>query len=161
MGRHLGGGLDLADLNAAGGGAALRFTRPTPRYMPAPDTAPWGWNRLTGSAVLPGGGGPVVWDFGSAAGHHQLYNPWLDHTPGEPTPAGAASTGARAGVSTLRGAFHPTPATVRAALAFLASGAHPWGRLIPHRRGADGAPPLRADPPRDFLKAAVVPTLTA
>jgi L-iditol 2-dehydrogenase len=62
---------------------------------------------------------------------------------------------------TLRGAFHHTPATVRAALAFLASGAHPWERLITHRVGLDGVAALLADPPRDFLKAAVVPTLSA
>jgi L-iditol 2-dehydrogenase len=58
---------------------------------------------------------------------------------------------------TLRGAFHHTPATVRAALAFLASGAHPWERLITHRVGLDGVSALFADPPRDYLKAAVVP----
>ena len=34
---------------------------------------------------------------------------------------------------TLRGAFHHTPATVRAALVFLARGAYPWGRLITRR----------------------------
>ena len=49
----------------------------------------------------------MVWDFGSAARHHQLYNPWLDHTDGPPTPEGARATGARAGISTLRGALHP------------------------------------------------------
>src|SRR5690554_8171765 len=38
----------------------------------------------------------LIWDFGSAARHHQIYNPWLD---GEKR--------ARAGISTLRGAFHP------------------------------------------------------
>jgi L-iditol 2-dehydrogenase len=58
---------------------------------------------------------------------------------------------------TLRGAFHHTPATVRAALAFLASGAYPWERLITHRIGLDGVAALLADPPRDYLKAAVVP----
>jgi len=58
---------------------------------------------------------------------------------------------------TLRGAFHHTPATVRAALAFLASGAYPWERLITHRVGLDGVADLLADPPRDYLKAAVVP----
>ena len=58
---------------------------------------------------------------------------------------------------TLRGAFHHTPATVRAALAFLASGAYPWERLITHRVGLDGVAALLADPPRDYLKAAVVP----
>jgi L-iditol 2-dehydrogenase len=58
---------------------------------------------------------------------------------------------------TLRGAFHHTPATVRAALGFLASGAYPWERLITHRVGLEGVAALLADPPRDYLKAAVVP----
>jgi L-iditol 2-dehydrogenase len=58
---------------------------------------------------------------------------------------------------TLRGAFHHTPATVRAALAFLASGAYPWERLITHQVGLEGVAALLADPPRDYLKAAVVP----
>ena len=58
---------------------------------------------------------------------------------------------------TLRGAFHHTPRHVRAALAFLASGAYPWERLITHRIGLDELPGLLADPPRDLLKAAVYP----
>ena len=39
---------------------------------------------------------------------------------------------------TLRGAFHHAPRHVRAALAFLASGAYPWERLITHRVGLEG-----------------------
>lgn len=62
---------------------------------------------------------------------------------------------------TLRGAFHHTPATVRAALAFLGSGARPWERLITHRVGLEGVAMLLNDPPRDYLKAAVFPTLSA
>ncbi|MGZ8783176.1 MAG: zinc-dependent alcohol dehydrogenase [Gaiellaceae bacterium] len=58
---------------------------------------------------------------------------------------------------TLRGAFHHAPRHVRAALAFLASGAYPWSRLITHRVGLAGVAALLADPPRDYLKAAVVP----
>ena len=58
---------------------------------------------------------------------------------------------------TLRGSFHHTPATVRAALGFLASGAYPWERLVTHRVLLDDLPELFADPPRDLLKAAVVP----
>jgi L-iditol 2-dehydrogenase len=58
---------------------------------------------------------------------------------------------------TLRGAFHHTPRHVRAALAFLASGAHPWERLVTHRVGLEGVAGVFADPPRDLLKAAVVP----
>jgi L-iditol 2-dehydrogenase len=59
---------------------------------------------------------------------------------------------------TLRGAFHHSPRHVRAALAFLASGAYPWARLVTHRVGLDGVAALLADPPRDYLKAAVVPS---
>jgi Xaa-Pro aminopeptidase len=36
-------------------------------------------DKLIRFAVLPRGGEPVIWDFGSAAKHHQLYNPWLDY----------------------------------------------------------------------------------
>jgi len=58
---------------------------------------------------------------------------------------------------TLRGAFHHTPRTVRAALAFLASGARPWERLLTHEVGLEGVAALFADPPRDYLKAVVRP----
>jgi L-iditol 2-dehydrogenase len=58
---------------------------------------------------------------------------------------------------TVRGAFHHTPATVRAALAFLASGAYPWERLLTHEVGLEGVAALFADPPRDYLKAVVRP----
>jgi L-iditol 2-dehydrogenase len=57
---------------------------------------------------------------------------------------------------TVRGSFHHTPAKVRAALGFLASGAYPWERLITHRVLLDDLPALFADPPPDLLKAAVV-----
>jgi L-iditol 2-dehydrogenase len=57
---------------------------------------------------------------------------------------------------TLRGAFHHTPRHVRAALAFLASGAYPWERLVTHRVGLEQVSALFADPPPDLLKAAVV-----
>ncbi len=58
---------------------------------------------------------------------------------------------------TLRGAFHHTPRHVRAALAFLGSGAYPWELLVTHRVGLEGVAALFADPPRDLLKAAVIP----
>jgi L-iditol 2-dehydrogenase len=58
---------------------------------------------------------------------------------------------------TIRGSFHHTPATVRAALGFLASGAYPWERLVTHRVSLEELPALFAGPPRDLLKAAVVP----
>jgi L-iditol 2-dehydrogenase len=58
---------------------------------------------------------------------------------------------------TVRGAFHHTPRHVRAALAFLASGAYPFELLVTHRVGLEGVAALLADPPRDYLKAAVIP----
>ena len=69
-------------------------------------------DKLIRFALLPRGGEPVIWDFGSAAKHHQLYNPWLDYDrePGDRELSEAArsgTSGARAGISTLRGAFHP------------------------------------------------------
>jgi L-iditol 2-dehydrogenase len=58
---------------------------------------------------------------------------------------------------TVRGSFHHTPATVRAALGFLASGAYPWERLVTHRVLLADLPALFADPSRGLLKAAVTP----
>src|SRR6266700_1266642 len=88
-------------------GALLSFDMPNTRYMTATHIGTWAMDKLIRFALLPRNGEPVVWDFGSAARHHQLYNPWLDHSPGPPTAEGAARTGARAGISTLRGAFSP------------------------------------------------------
>jgi L-iditol 2-dehydrogenase len=58
---------------------------------------------------------------------------------------------------TLRGAFHHTPRAVRRALAFLATGARPWERLVTHEVALEGVPALFADPPRDLIKAVVRP----
>jgi Xaa-Pro dipeptidase len=88
-------------------GALLSFDFGNIRYMTATHIGTWGMDKLVRFALLPRGGEPVVWDFGSAARHHQIYNPWLDHSEGPPTPEGARATGARAGISTLRGALHP------------------------------------------------------
>lgn len=57
----------------------------------------------------------------------------------------------------LVGSFHHTPRHVRAALGFLASGAVPFDRLVTHRVGLEGVAALLADPPEDYLKAAVIP----
>src|SRR5689334_555608 len=96
-----------AELERSELGALLSFDFANIRYMTSTHIGTWAMDKLIRFALLPRGGEPVVWDFGSAARHHQLYNPWLDHTGGPATPEGAARTGARAGISTLRGAFHP------------------------------------------------------
>jgi threonine dehydrogenase-like Zn-dependent dehydrogenase len=57
----------------------------------------------------------------------------------------------------LRGSLQHSPRTVRAALAFLASGAHPWERLVTHQIGLEEVPALLEDPPPDLIKAAVIP----
>ena len=96
-----------AELERSELGALLSFDFTNIRYMTSTHIGTWAMDKLIRFALLPRGGEPIVWDFGSAARHHQLYNPWLDHTDGPATPEGAARTGARAGISTLRGAFHP------------------------------------------------------
>jgi Xaa-Pro dipeptidase len=96
-----------AQLDRSELGAVLSFDFANIRYMTSTHIGTWAMDKLIRFALLPRGGEPIIWDFGSAARHHQLYNPWLDHTEGPATPDGAARTGARAGISTLRGAFHP------------------------------------------------------
>jgi Xaa-Pro dipeptidase len=59
----------------------------------------WAMDKLIRFALLTRDGQPIVWDFGSAARHHQLYNPWLANEDG--------TSRSRPGISTLRGAFHP------------------------------------------------------
>ena len=93
-------------------GALLAFDFSNIRYMTSTHIGTWAMDKLIRFAVLPRGGPPVIWDFGSAAKHHQLYNPWLDYErdPGDREVSAAARagrSGARAGISTLRGAFHP------------------------------------------------------
>jgi Xaa-Pro aminopeptidase len=89
-------------LDASELGAVLAFDFTNIRYMTATHIGTWAVDKLIRFALLVRGGEPVVWDIGSAARHHQLYAPWLDHPSDERNPSGA-----RAGISTLRGAFHP------------------------------------------------------
>jgi Xaa-Pro aminopeptidase len=86
-------------------GALLTFDFHNIRYMTATHIGTWGMDKMIRFALLPRGGDPVLWDFGSAARHHQLYAPWLD----EPHDAAGRGPhyGARAGISTLRGAISP------------------------------------------------------
>ena len=63
----------------------------------------WARDKLTRYALLAGDGEPYVWDFGSAAKHHQLYAPWLQHDH------------CRAGMLGLRGAIRPEGGLFRGA----------------------------------------------
>ena len=85
-----------AELERSELGGLLTFDFSNIRYLTATHIGTWAMDKLIRFAVLPRGGEPVLWDFGSAARHHQLFDPWLD-----------GPKRARAGISTLRGAFHP------------------------------------------------------
>jgi Xaa-Pro aminopeptidase len=85
-----------AELDRSELGALLTFDFHNIRYMTATHIGTWAMDKLIRFALLARGGQPIVWDFGSAARHHQLYAPWLEGTKG-----------ARAGLSTLRGAIPP------------------------------------------------------
>ena len=76
-------------------GALLCFDMGNIRYITATHIGTWAADKLNRFCLLPQGDEPIMWDFGSAARHHQMYNPWL----GEGR--------SRAGISTLRGAMSP------------------------------------------------------
>src|SRR3954465_4052966 len=76
-------------------GALLCFDMTNLRSIPAPHMGTWAADKLNRFCLLPQGDEPIMWDFGSAARHHQLYNPWL------------GDGRSRAGISTMRGAMSP------------------------------------------------------
>jgi Xaa-Pro aminopeptidase len=72
-------------------GALLCFDMANIRYITATHIGTWAMDKLIRFCLLPQGDEPIMWDFGSAARHHSLYNPWL------------GDERSRAGISTLRG----------------------------------------------------------
>ena len=97
-----------AELEKSSLGALLCFDFHNIRYMTATHIGTWAMDKMIRFAVLPRGGAPVLWDFGSAARHHQLHTPWLDDAHGDDPSGTNVGRGARAGLSTLRGALGPT-----------------------------------------------------
>jgi Xaa-Pro aminopeptidase len=85
-----------AELAASELGGLLCFDMANIRYITATHIGTWAADKLNRFCLLPQNDEPIMWDFGSAARHHQLYNPWLD---GEQR--------SRAGISTMRGAMSP------------------------------------------------------
>jgi len=73
-------------------GALLCFDMANIRYLTATHIGTWAIDKLIRFCLLPQDDEPIMWDFGSAARHHALYNPWL------------GDDRSRAGISTLRGA---------------------------------------------------------
>ncbi len=75
-------------------GALLCFDMNNVRYITATHIGTWAMDKLARFTLLPQDAEPILWDFGSAARHHQLYCPWLGER-------------SRAGISMLRGAMSP------------------------------------------------------
>ena len=98
-------------------GSLLAFDFANIRYMSATHIGTWAMDKLIRFSLITRNSDPIVWDFGSAAKHHSLYNPWLDtttsemdadpHAPHHGAVRPRAESGSRAGISTLRGAFNP------------------------------------------------------
>jgi len=80
-------------LEASDLGALLLFDQNNIRYVTSTHIGEWARDKSARCVLLPRGGDPVLWDFGSAARHHQLYAPWLPESSW------------RAGVSSMRGAM--------------------------------------------------------
>src|SRR2546423_382167 len=74
-------------------GAVLLFDPNNIRYVTSTHIGEWARDKNARYVLLARGSDPILWDFGSAARHHQLYAPWL---PPE---------NFRAGVTPMRGAM--------------------------------------------------------
>ena len=83
-----------AELERSSLGAVLAFDFSNIRYASATHIGTWAMDKLVRFSLLPQDDEPILWDFGSAARHHQIYCPWLGER-------------SRAGISTLRGATNP------------------------------------------------------
>ncbi len=106
-----------AQLDRSEVGALLAFDFANIRYASATHIGTWAIDKLIRFCLVTRHSDPIVWDFGSAAKHHDLFNPWLHethmeadadpHAPHHGATRPRAESGARAGISTLRGAFPP------------------------------------------------------
>ena len=84
-----------AALEASDLGALLLFDDNNVRYITSTKIGEWARDKLSRWVLLPRGGDPILWDFGSAAVHHRLYSPWL------------RPENCRAGVIGMRGTVEP------------------------------------------------------
>ncbi|HEY6766162.1 MAG TPA: M24 family metallopeptidase [Candidatus Sulfotelmatobacter sp.] len=75
-------------------GALLCFDMNNVRYLTSTHIGTWAQDKANRFTLLPQNDEPILWDFGSAAKHHQLNCPWLGER-------------SRPGISMLRGAMTP------------------------------------------------------
>jgi Xaa-Pro aminopeptidase len=101
-------------------GALLLFDPNNLRYVTSTAIGTWERDKNIRFALVFRDDDPILWDFGSAAKHHQLYCPWLPETSW------------RAWVPPMRGAM-PDATGIPDALAGMI-----WTEL--HERGLDGEP---------------------
>jgi Xaa-Pro aminopeptidase len=84
-----------AALNESDLGALLLFDPNNIRYVTSTHIGEWARDKNARFVLLQRNADPILWDFGSAARHHQLYAPWLPESSW------------RAGVTAMRGAMPP------------------------------------------------------
>jgi Xaa-Pro aminopeptidase len=94
-----------AALDASELGALLLFDINNVRYVSATMIGEWARDKVARYVLLTRGGEPIVWDFGSAARHHQLFAPWI------------RPENSRAGMLGLRGAVAPDAGLIASAVA--------------------------------------------
>src|SRR6266516_3789533 len=82
-----------ASLRDSSLGSVLLFDQNNIRYVTSTHIGEWARDKSARCVLLPREGDPVLWDFGSAAKHHQLYAPWLPESSWQ------------AGVTSMRGAM--------------------------------------------------------
>src|SRR5215469_771324 len=75
-------------------GSLLCFDMNNVRYLTSTHIGTWAQDKANRFTLLPQNDEPILWDFGSAAKHHQLNCPWLGER-------------SRAGIPLLRGAMSP------------------------------------------------------
>jgi len=75
-------------------GALLCFDMNNVRYLTATHIGTWAQDKANRFTLLPQDDEPILWDFGSAARHHQMHCPWLGER-------------SRPGISMLRGTMSP------------------------------------------------------
>jgi Xaa-Pro aminopeptidase len=82
-----------AELERSDLGAVLLFDQNNIRYATSTHIGEWARDKSARFALVTRTGDPILWDFGSAARHHQMYAPWLPDSSW------------RAGVTSMRGAM--------------------------------------------------------
>src|SRR5499425_1765260 len=75
-------------------GALLCFDMNNVRYITATHIGTWAQDKISRFTLLPQNDEPILWDFGSAARHHQQNCPWLGER-------------SKPGISLMRGAMSP------------------------------------------------------